>query len=238
MHHIGRKAAAALAPLALVVGLVAPSFASAAAPDVLPPPGGPHLREEWSKVKCTLPNSKEAACNATPFLTVSTESLLKLAGVGQVANCEVVLEGIINADGTTEVVGGEVVEDPAEPICGAIGLNFEKEWNDEVCQFKETGEMWDRLEVHFTAPVFGEIEGPIFIHFVNAAGGSPDPLLVARAIAPESEIDNTGFSITATEVAGLGTPYNFTINAAHPQVKLTSVSPECEWPADAEGNIE
>jgi hypothetical protein len=221
-----RKSAGLIALFAALALLAVPSFASAKSTSVLPS----LKRANYSKVSCTVVSTSKA-CSKTPFKSVSAASILKENGE-TLATCEVTLEGHIEANGTTEVTAGSVKG--AFP-CEFITLNFAKKWPDEICEYKVPTEkikhqMWDRLEVHFAVTILGkEYNGPVFIHLKTAAGADGDPLVIGEGLAPTSEIDESGATITA-DGTGVSKPYIFTVSEAFPQVRVESLTPECAWP--------
>jgi hypothetical protein len=221
---------AVLAALGVLAVLAASAFGKATS--VLPGTS----KTEWTGVNCTLV-SGGSPCSATPFHVVSTASILRHNGE-KVAKCEVTLAGDINANGTTEVTSGSV---SGLGVCGSITLNFKKKWPDEICQWhkgKKEPQMWDRLEVHFNVESAGvELNGPIYIHLETTAGADGDPLVIGRAVAPNSEIGdesatlNKGWTIVADGTTESSTPYVFTVSEAFPQLEVESnEKAACGWP--------
>jgi hypothetical protein len=207
---------ALLAPLALIIALIAPSMASATATSVLPS----NKLSDYTGVDCTVVSSG-SACKNTAFTARSTASILKVGGA-LIANCEVTLNGVVQSNGATSITSGSVAG-PGE--CENITLDFTKAWTDQICEYAGASphQMWDRLIVHFQLGA-SVIEGPIFLRLQTAAGADGDPLTVGRALVPGSEIDSTGVTITATPTEGA--PYLF----SGTQFRVASNTAACSWP--------
>jgi hypothetical protein len=219
---------ALLAPLALVVGLAAPSMAFAGkASESLPNTEA----KNWTGVK-TECEGAETPTKGCEFVATSTASVLTNLETPFVS-CEVVLKGKIFKEGLTEITAGEIKTQTT--LCKRIKINTEAPWVDRICEY--TGSTphsyYDRIGINFFEASGEKIKGAIFIHLLNASKLDASPLTVAFGSAQKfglplkpAEIGNGPWGILADGESG-STMYAF---GAKPVIKVTSTETKCEWP--------
>jgi hypothetical protein len=226
MFHIPKKLLALLAPLALVVGLAAPSMALAVkASESLPSTES----KNWTGVK-TECEGVETPAKGCEFVATSTASVLE-NGEAKVTTCGVVLKGKIFKDGSSEVTAAEITSGNA--ICKAIEFKG-LPWKDQICEY--TGSTphsyYDRISINFFKAENQEIKGPIYVHLLNASKLDESPLTVkfasarkfANALKP-AEIGKGPWGILADGELS-STMYEF---GAKPVIKVISTETSCPW---------
>jgi hypothetical protein len=222
------KLLALLAPLALVVGLAAPSMAFAGvASESLPST----VKSNWTGVE-TECNGKPTPVTGCEFVATSTASVLTNLE-SPFATCEVVLKGKIFANGSSEITAGEIKTQTT--LCKRIHINTEKEhWVDQICEYTGSSphSYYDRLSINFFEAASEKIADPIYIHLLNASKADESPLTVrfgsvrkfANALKP-GEIGKGPWGILADGESG-SMMYEFT---KEPVIKVTSTTGSCPW---------
>lgn len=221
------------ASAAMAVAVLAIGAASASAASTAPLPSTSSAN--WTGVDVTCPNQGGPPC---AFTAHSTNSVLhNISPSADIANCDVVLNGVLNADGSSAITSGNVTGPGA---CPAIHVDFTNypSWPDQACEYTGSSphQMWDRLEAHFTAPGL-TVNGELFLHLQTAAGADGDPLALGRALASApgplyAQVGTSNDAIVANPaVNALSAPYAFTTPGFTNDITLTSnADVACGWP--------
>jgi hypothetical protein len=225
MFHIPKKLLAVAAPVAIVVALALPSMAFAGtASESLPNTESGN----WTGVttECNGEPTPVAGC---PFVATSTHSVLTNGGL-KFANCNVVLNGKIFRDGSSQITSGTV---EGNAICRQIKIKAETPWANQICEYTGSSphSYYDRISISFFEAGGEKISGPIFVHLLNSEGKDASPLTVKFASAQKfgaptvaAEIGKGPWGILA-DGEKESTRYEFSNEA----VKVTSTAAACPW---------
>jgi hypothetical protein len=186
--------------------------------------------KNWTGVKAEC-NGKPTPLTGCEFVATSTASVLTNLE-SPFMTCEWALRGKIFANGSGEITAGEIKTQTT--LCKRLHINTEKHWADQICEYTGSSphSYYDRLSINYFGAAGENIQGPIYLHLLNASKADESPLTVrfgsarkfANALKP-AEIGKGPWGFLADGESG-STMYAF---GEEPVIKVTSTENACPW---------